>query len=95
MMSTTALSAVLAAVIAAASQSALADSTTDYYGSTTENPPISPQPLTSTAPVIDPDDVPDIVDDSVQASGRNGSHSMHPAAPVKNDQFADDQSKAP
>ncbi|HKS13988.1 MAG TPA: hypothetical protein VJS90_13230 [Pseudomonas sp.] len=89
-MSSLSLSAVMATLLAAASPTALSGTTTDYSAASTDSESASYPPSTDPAPAINPDEAAGLTDDSIQANGRNGSHSLHPAAPVNVDQVADD-----
>jgi hypothetical protein len=88
-MSTILLSAMTVSLLTAACLTALADPSKQQNRTSTAGEPSAYQASTTSAPVADADD------DSgyIQAVGRNGSHSMHPNAPVAAEQFADDEGK--
>ncbi len=71
-MSTTILSAMTVALLTAACQTALADSSTQQNRISTLGEPTAD------------------ASGFIQAVGRNGSHSMHPNAPLTAEQFADE-----
>ncbi|WP_392887629.1 hypothetical protein ACF6ZU_23995 [Pseudomonas migulae] len=91
-MSTTLLSAMTVSLLTAACLTALADSSKQQNGISTAGEPSAFQVTTVSAPV-EGNDVADDASGYIQAVGRNGSHSMHPNAPVAAEQFADDETK--
>ena len=92
-MSTTLLSAVTAAVLAATCLAAFADPPKKHNrtGTVSES---SYLPSTNSAPAVKHNGTADNANGHIQALGRNGSHSMHPNAPVAAEQFADDEVEA-
>lgn len=87
-MSTNLLSAMTAALLTAACLTALADSSDQQKGELF-------QASTTSAPAAGGNDAADDASGFIQAVGRNGSHSMHPNAPVVAEQLADDDAKVP
>ena len=91
-MSITLLSAMTASLLTAACLTALADPPRQQNRISTAGETSAFQVTTVSAPV-EGNDVADDASGYIQAVGRNGSHSMHPNAPVAAEQFADDDAK--
>lgn len=92
-MSTTLLSAMTAALLTATCLPVLADSSEQLNRISTTSEPGDFQAMTTSVSATEGNDAADNATGYIQVVGRNGSHSMHPNAPVPVEQFADDGAK--